>query len=598
MPTEKTRPHIQRSTEELAKLATGASPPILEEIRHELAHRKGRAARRLVEDLSNGSTGSLQSSPTSKQPSPTPKFREGRQPSRRANQHQAKQRITHPPTDEQLVAIEKFCTGQSLRITAFAGAGKTSTLQFLANENSRRGLYLAFNRSIAMEAKERFPSHVDCRTTHAIAARYVRGLGRFSSNKLFGSIHARELAHILSLSEHQVDSFTILTPIQQAHLILQAIRRFCNSADSEIVSTHVDLQGALRAAVAPVRALMAEWIASQSAAVWKRMIDAEDLIPLGHDGYLKLWSLSEPIMDYGYIFVDEAQDTNPAVLKVFKKQGSQMIYVGDRHQQIYEWRGAVNAMNDISTELSTSLTQSFRFGPQIADVANQILKLLDEKEVLRGVDRIQSRITSGDEARAILARTNATVIAECLKALERERKPHIVGGTTDLKELLRDVDALMKETPGQRPEFFGFTNWQQVIDFAATDEGEPLRRFVTLVQSNGTGRLWAAVLNVTTEENEADVVISTAHKAKGREWLSVRIADDFAACQSEEHSIPEAELRLFYVAITRAKEELSIDPDLLRAFTSGRMTALEAFRNARNPKAGSPSKHAAIAHAL
>jgi superfamily I DNA/RNA helicase len=91
------------------------------------------------------------------------------------------------------------------------------------------------------------------------------------------------------------------------------------------------------------------------------------------------------------------------------------------------------------------------------------------------------------------------------------------------------------------------------------------------------------VLNVTAEEEKADVVISTAHKGKGREWRSVKIADDFAACQSDGTTIPEAELRLFYVAITRAKDELSIDPELLRAFASGQMIALEAFRKSREP---------------
>jgi hypothetical protein len=31
-------------------------------------------------------------------------------------------------TEEQLIALEMFCTGRPLKITAFAGAGKTTTL--------------------------------------------------------------------------------------------------------------------------------------------------------------------------------------------------------------------------------------------------------------------------------------------------------------------------------------------------------------------------------------------------------------------------------------------------------------------------------------
>ena len=51
------------------------------------------------------------------------------------------------------------------------------------------------------------------------------------------------------------------------------------------------------------------------------------------------------------------------------------------------------------------------------------------------------------------------------------------------------------------------------------------------------------------------MVISTAHKSKGREWDRVRIAADFKA--PEEGKTPSrAELMLLYVAVTRAKVAL------------------------------------------
>lgn len=566
------RPLMQRSTHELSGLAQTASTELLDDIRHELSHRNGRAARKLAERLFSEATDAAPS--------------KGQESIRTATRKPAAATLTqrprsrHPPTEEQIAALEKFNVGDNLKITAFAGAGKTSTLEHLADANRTRGLYLAFNKAIATEAASRFPSHVNCRTTHSIAVRFVRSTRAYGRRKLFETIYARELADILSLTEQLLDERTILTPVQQAHMILHGIRRFCNSADDNITTAHIDIDGKLKASDSLLIESTKQWIAAKAANVWGRMTAVDDPIPLGHDGYLKLWSLANPILDYSYVFVDEAQDTNPAVLHVFKNQKSaQMIYVGDRHQQIYEWRMAVNAMSEIETPQNTSLTQSFRFGPEIARAANLILCRLGETQELRGFDLIRSHISNGDTARAILARTNATVIAETLRALERERKPHIVGGTVELKELLRDVESLMEGKPGQRPEFFGFTNWEQVIEFAASDEGEPLRRFVTLVQTNGTGRLWAAVINAEAEEDKADVVISTAHKGKGREWASVRIAEDFSACQSDNEAIPEAELRLFYVAITRAKKELMIDPDLMRAFCSGRMADLAAIRD-------------------
>ncbi|MGW5384072.1 UvrD-helicase domain-containing protein [Nocardia sp. NPDC003963] len=60
-----------------------------------------------------------------------------------------------------------------------------------------------------------------------------------------------------------------------------------------------------------------------------------------------------------------------------------------------------------------------------------------------------------------------------------------------------------------------------------------------------------------------DVVVSTAHKAKGLEWNNVRIGDDFKGPELDnatgELSMPsEEELRLAYVAVTRAKKKLDL----------------------------------------
>ena len=71
-------------------------------------------------------------------------------------------------------------------------------------------------------------------------------------------------------------------------------------------------------------------------------------------------------MSADFILLDEAQDTNPVVLDVLRRQSAQMVYVGDKYQQIYEWRGAVNAMEQMATDGVTYLTMSFRFGPVIA----------------------------------------------------------------------------------------------------------------------------------------------------------------------------------------------------------------------------------------
>ena len=293
-------------------------------------------------------------------------------------------------------------------------------------------------------------------------------------------------------------------------------------------------------------------------------------MPLGHDGYLKLWALSDPVIAADFILLDEAQDTNPVVLNVLRKQPAQMIYVGDKYQQIYEWRGAVNAMEKIETESATYLTTSFRFGSTIAEAASKLLVLLGEKRTIKGNPTVTSRI-GNVVPQTILARTNASTVAAIIESLDAGKSPHLVGGTDEVMEMLRGVQDLKADRQSTVPDFFGFDKWDQVVEFAKSGEGDHLLSFVNLVEARGERQLmWA--LNRTVDEERSDLIISTAHKAKGREWSTVRLMDDFLRSQPKKQKPDKAqyanghdpaEVRLFYVALTRAKEAIDVPQSVL-----------------------------------
>jgi superfamily I DNA/RNA helicase len=490
------------------------------------------------------------------------------------------------PTAEQADAVQRFHSGQALKITAFAGTGKTTTLSQIAEATPRRGLYLAFNRAIRLAAAARFPiQRVECLTTHSLALRAIRASHhRLTNDRLTTSLWPNVLVTSLSLVRKQYDSGLVITPIQQAHMILGTVTAFCHSADDSISHKHVPLIGRLHAIPKPAQEEIRDWACVAANGLWKQMTDPAGSMPLGHDGYLKLWSLSRPSISADYILLDEAQDTNPAVLSVLSAQRSQVVYVGDAHQQIYEWRGAVNAMNDMQAHEHAYLTQSFRFGPRLADAATNVLRSLGEKRRLQGNPAQQTDITAAGPVDAVLARTNATAIVEALEALDSGLTPFVVGGTKDLRELVSDVYQLKNGNPGTRPEFFGFKNWQEVVDFARTEEGASLLTFVQIVEQHGEKRLWFVISQIETEEADASLVISTAHKAKGREWDRVRLTNDFASKRlAADAPAPEAEVRLFYVAMTRAKKQLVIDPGILEEFETA------SWRDKRVTKAASPA---------
>jgi hypothetical protein len=87
-------------------------------------------------------------------------------------------------------------------------------------------------------------------------------------------------------------------------------------------------------------------------------------------------------------------------------------------------------------------------------------------------------------------------------------------------------------------------------------QGSDLYGMVKLIDDFSIDVILAA-LDGTIAEKDADVIVSTAHKAKGREWDHVRIENDFPP-----EIQGDAEFRLLYVAVTRAK--LGLDDRAVR----------------------------------
>jgi hypothetical protein len=472
------------------------------------------------------------------------------------------------PTPEQADAVAKFQTGGTLKINAFAGTGKTTTLRLLASATNRRGMYLAFNKAIADDAKARFPPTVSCSTIHSLA---FRGTPRAfqHGDKMTGSMNANAVADHLGYRAAYVDGLH-LSARSQGHLTLETLRKFMQGGRAAPDERHVPTLGKLGTLGDDTLARIRSAAVIDAAHLWRRMCDPVDSIPLGYDGYLKLWAMSRPILQADFVLMDEAQDTNPVILEMLRHQRAQIVYVGDRHQQIYEWRGAVNAMEHIRAAQESHLTTSFRFGESIANAASQVIARLGETRLLTGNAAVTSYLGS-DAADAIIARTNASVVSAVLRQMELGRNPHVVGGTSDLIRMLRGVEALKRNEPSDVAEFFGFANWGEVVEHSKMPEGERLRTFVRLVEQHGETRLIGKLNETAQDERGSDVVVSTAHKAKGREWDTVSLADDFLPPQpgQEPEAPPEfdqAEIRLFYVALTRAKIAVDVSPTVLAHF--------------------------------
>jgi hypothetical protein len=133
-----------------------------------------------------------------------------------------------PLTPEQENARELFIRSESLKIKAYAGAGKTSTLIALADSRSRTSLYTAFNSDIVREAGKKFPSHVKCKTTHSIAQAYVRRRA-YPEEKLTRKAKPREIANHLTLPKHTDFDISFSKPLNEiafADLVSETVKKF------------------------------------------------------------------------------------------------------------------------------------------------------------------------------------------------------------------------------------------------------------------------------------------------------------------------------------------------------------------------------------
>ncbi len=463
------------------------------------------------------------------------------------------------PTEEQerIVASD----AGSLVVEAGAGAAKTTTLGLYAGARPRsRILYLAFNKSIQLQAAARMPPNVNCRTTHSIAWRKAAELFGGEASQRVGKTYASSVARTFRCG-----------PLV-ATAALQAIQNWCGSLSSQIDASHVPNDIAERLADPGS-------VVEIARATWARMCrpDGGEL-RLPHDGYLKLFQMEEPMLrGQDLVAVDEAQDLNMCTYDIVRRQCGGLVLVGDSAQQIFAFRGSANALRIHEADHRLQLTRSFRFGESLAQMANALLDhfKLDNALHIVGAGRVPTRLTVDTQRSfAVLARTNAVVFEEAISFLSTNRRYHFVGGPEGYRmEKLLDAYYLWAGSSGQVRDpylrsFGSFEDLQQLADDAADPE---LRHLVRVVEDYG-GRVPALVDQIRSRHVALDraawsdfdgVFFSTAHKAKGLEFDQVWLADDFMRFFEDgkeltAEEVEQADVNLLYVALTRAKESIRL----------------------------------------
>jgi len=482
--------------------------------------------------------------------------------------------MSFKPTEEQQKIIDLALEGEDLVINAFAGASKTTTLTMIAEakheEGGELGLYLAFNKAIATEAEERFPTSVECRTVHSLAYRHTP---KALKSKIGGRIFPKEIAELLGfkgefvVSKKSNEVRKLVTVNAKASMIKQTLTRFCNSADDTIEAHHLvkmDWMKKLSPEEFDFDPLMAE-ILVLTREYWEECKDPASPVPLEHDGYLKMYSMLRKQIPVSYIMIDENQDSSPVILNIIEAQKkAQKVYVGDKYQAIYGWRGAINAMNFV-TGKPVYLTKSFRFGQNIQTVANMILKYSGCEVELKGNDSTVGKLYLREKSivpNAVICRTNSGVIKNVFE-YSNQYPNKTIGASCDLTEIQSFVKAYEDLVAGKKVEhklLYAFDNKGELMDYCDECPNDlEVSGMVKLIERFGAKALMAAMSRCSNQQRP-DILVTTAHKSKGLEWDNVILYNDFGydIDESGDMECSDEEMNIVYVAATRAKVNLCI----------------------------------------
>lgn len=482
------------------------------------------------------------------------------------------------PTSEQLAIQAAFDVHRVIKVNSCAGSGKSSTLRLLAENCRRNSLYLCFNQSVKQDAIGKFPSHVKCLTTHGLAGRFLNEL----QSKAGGSgelITAQTRSKLKCTRPSAVADYFKITPIFRnsvpivtssaiATFVINTVSRFQNSADRTITLRHVPQYeiskklSALNLDIAP----LVERVLALAKRLWTARTTPGNGVGFEFDTYLKLWQLSNPKLNYDVIYLDEAQDSNECVLDVIRRQEHcKIVYVGDTYQSIYAFRGATNAM-EVITAPECLLSQSFRFGQQIADLAS---KIISNKISITGANKPSAVTRVTAKRYTMLFRTNQALIEKAISLVQQNKRILCDGNIANFKAMLSSCTNLHK---GNMKGVFHedvkrYSTWADFMTNAAEDP-ELLR--IAKVVEGGKSKLYMDALEkiatISTEAKgplpEYDILLTTAHKSKGKEWDSVIIGDDFdlktIMKREDEEGFDQQEVNLFYVACTRAITTLQL----------------------------------------
>jgi ATP-dependent DNA helicase UvrD/PcrA len=459
-------------------------------------------------------------------------------------------------------------TDGPLLIVAGPGTGKTLTIvrriAWLLHKGARPEDILAvtFTNRAAREMRERT----------------VALLGYAAEGVFIGTLH---LLGLRMMQEALGAGFTVCSREEQAGLLKTLLN--CSAKKAQQAAEKISrMKNSLGSADEETEEIFRSY---QAALRQQNAVDFEDLILTP----VKILTNNPPACKsvFTHIMADEYQDINPVqyeLLKLLAKNGANLCAIGDSDQAIYGFRGAdagtfLRFGDDFRSAASVTLTENYRSTGMVLSASNAVIRnnrLRIEKEVAATRERGRPvGVISVPDARAegdwivgeIEARMGGT-------SHDQMRKRGGSGSASEGTFNFSDFAVIFRtnaQAKAIEEAFIASGIPYQVIGRKSSLQSVELEETVAFLGSLvnhdavAAGRAGSNEAKLLAPADFFDpranaVTLTTMHTAKGLEFRIVFIAgceDGLIPCTIMKVDVDrEEERRLFYVGMTRAKEEL------------------------------------------
>jgi DNA helicase II / ATP-dependent DNA helicase PcrA len=268
------------------------------------------------------------------------------------------------------------------------------------------------------------------------------------------------------------------------------------------------------------------------------------------------------------VFVDETQDLNAAQIELTLRacrEGGRILAVGDPRQAIYQFRGAdERAFDNVRESLGATelpLSICYRCSKAVVRLAKTIVPIIEAApDAVEGAVINVSLETMERDAQPgdfILSRTNAPLVALCMRFLRAGRRANIQGRDVgaSLASFVKKSKAKTVEALRAHVDDWSKRECARLAAKKRDTQAVEDRAACLMELTDGAATVADVLAHISDlfadKSDGARIVLSTTHKAKGLErdrvWL---LAGTYRPGTSTEEG------SLLYVAQTRAKHTL------------------------------------------